>query len=130
VRRPQQVWTSPVVWVAFAPLWIVVVDGFLYISLAGTIPGLRQIIPVISLVFILLLVAMAARDREALRRLGYLRVASPLWAFLSPLAYLIARAVRVYGESGRGASPLVVYLMTSLVPIALVLVAVVVLRVY
>jgi hypothetical protein len=55
----------------------------------------------VILVFLLLAIALAARDRRALAVAGHTATASPAWVLLTPLAYLIARAVRVRRGAGR-----------------------------
>jgi len=53
---------------------------------------------------------LALRDRRELAAAHHSRTASPLWALLTPLAYLVARALTTKQETGRGWAPVLVLL--------------------
>jgi hypothetical protein len=75
----------------------------------------------------ILMIIAGARDNVRLRQLGYLSSTSPAWLLLlPPLVYLIIRTVRVRSESGRGAAPLVFYLVSGAILSVLAVLTVVV----
>jgi hypothetical protein len=79
-------------------------------------------------VVFLVIVLFAEADRRKLRSLGYLSVPSLWWMLLAaPLAYLIVRTVKVYGEVRRGIAPLITYFVVNVVSGILVGVAIAVL---
>ena len=65
----------------------------------------------IAFIFVLLSLALASRDSQALKAAGHQRPAGPAWVLLSSLVYLIVRTVRVKSETGRGGILLLVWLM-------------------
>jgi hypothetical protein len=65
----------------------------------------------------LLWIDFAIRDRRRLTTLGYDKRPSWAWVLLSPVAYLIARGIRVHRTVGRGWAPLWV-LLANIVIIA------------
>jgi branched-subunit amino acid transport protein len=89
---------------------------------SGTIPtstGWTAILGAGIIVWLLMILA-AARDGARLRRLGFLKTASPLWILLvPPLVYLIVRTVRVHAESRHGIAPLIFYLVSYVAFVAL-----------
>lgn len=89
--------------ISLSPTWfgmlIFALTAFAVASpLAGAVLGA---VPVAAA---LALFVLAGSDREQLRARGARDAASPLWMFLSPLGYLIARwaALRPYGAGGEG----------------------------
>ena len=79
---------------------------------------------VVSIIAWVLMVVAAAGDNASLKRHGYLRPTSVLWILLvPPLVYLIIRTVRVRSESGRGAAPLVFYIVSTVAIYAIAIVA-------
>ena len=57
--------------------------------------------------------ALAIRDRQQLTLRSHQSTASPAWIFLSPLAYLIARATHTRRQAGRGWAPAIVFVLVS-----------------
>ena len=67
-------------------------------------------------VFLLWTAVLATQDRRSLLAAGHSETASPWWLLLSPLAYLIARTVKVRNTTGSGAAPLWTYLALAIIP--------------
>ena len=67
-------------------------------------------------VFLLWCAVLATRDRRTLVAAGHHETASPWWLLLSPLAYLIARTVKVRHTTGSGSAPLWTYLALATLP--------------
>jgi hypothetical protein len=65
-------------------------------------------------------IAFAARDRNKLEGWGYEARPSLAWLLLGPLAYLIARTVRVHQRVRRGSLPLWLFIINSVLISALV----------
>lgn len=93
-------------WLAGSPLWIVVPEVIVFAIIDSLVtPSQTSIVIGFGLVNLLAwaaLIGMAFADRAALLAGGNDSAASALWALLSPLAYLIARArhVRLYATGG------------------------------
>jgi hypothetical protein len=62
-------------------------------------------------IFALATIGLAIRDRRDLADSGHVTTASPAWVLLTPLGYLIARAVEVRRQAGRSGGALVVWLL-------------------
>ena len=58
---------------------------------------------------------LALQDRRALVSAHHTPTASPLWALLTPLAYLLVRAATTPGHSGRGWAPAITLLVVGAV---------------
>ena len=72
-----------------------------------------------ALVPVLWMLATAVQDRKSLVELGFRAPASEWWILLGPLAYMIARTIRVVRVTEKGRAPLVLLLInTTAVPIA------------
>jgi len=67
-------------------------------------------------VFLLWCAVLATRDRRTLVAAGHPDTASPWWLLLSPLAYLIARTIKVRHTTGSGSAPLWTYLTLATLP--------------
>ena len=102
-------WSTAGVWaMSFTP-WFSAAIAFVLGVLVAV--GARWYVLLAAvLLFPLLWIAFAVRDRRRLLELGYDKRASWAWVLLSPLAYLIARGARVHRASGRGWAPLWVLL--------------------
>jgi len=93
-------------WLAGSPLWISVPEVIVFAIINSlTTPPQSTIVIGLWLVNLLAwaaLVGMAFADRAALLAGGNDTAASPWWALLTPLVYLIARArhVRLYATGG------------------------------
>ena len=107
--RPAEVgiaYTRTSWWLAGSPLWISVPEVIVFAivdSLAPTsVPILVIGLAIVNVLVWVALVGMAFADRAALLAGGNDSAASPWWAVLSPLVYLIARAlhVRFYATGG------------------------------
>jgi len=64
-------------------------------------------------VFAMASLALAISDRRQLVQRDHQTTASPAWTLLTPLAYLVARAVRTRQQAGRGWAPAVVFLLLN-----------------
>ena len=72
-----------------------------------------------ALVPMLWMLATAVQDRKSLVGLGFRTPASEWWILLGPLAYMIARTIRVVRVTGKGRAPLVLLLINTIaVPVA------------
>jgi hypothetical protein len=93
-------------WLAGSPLWISVPEVVVFAiidSLAPpSVPTLVIGLAIVNVLVWAALVGMAFADRAALLDGGNESAASPWWTLLSPLIYLIARAlqVRLYATGG------------------------------
>jgi hypothetical protein len=69
----------------------------------------------VGLAFVVLMAsfALAIRDRHQLTVRSHQSTASPAWIFLSPLAYLVARAAHTRRQAGRGWAPAIVFVVVS-----------------
>jgi hypothetical protein len=70
-------------------------------------------------IFALLTVVLAVRDRRALVAYGHSRTASPAFVLLTPLVYLVVRTIKVRGSAGRESAPLLVWLLSAAIIVAL-----------
>jgi hypothetical protein len=107
--------STPAAWgLAFLP-WIVQVLA-LVVGFATAFSSSPLILGAGVAVIMLLTVALVVRDRRQLDALGHIGPASAWWILLAPpLAYLIARTISTHRNNGKGAAPLVVYLVNSVV---------------
>ena len=65
------------------------------------------------------MLATAVQDRKSLIELGFRLPASSWWILLGPLAYMIARTVKVVQVTEKGRAPLVLLLVNTIaVPVA------------
>jgi Protein of unknown function (DUF2510) len=93
-------------WLAWSPIWVVVpqatVVGVFYSIAPPPLAPLVLGLAVVNIVVWAVLLRMAYVDRTALHSGGNNSAASPLWVFLTPLAYLIVRArhVALYATGG------------------------------
>ena len=105
---------TPAAWtLAFLP-WITQIVGFVAgVGIAFSPNSL--FVPLAALgIIVLLTVSLIVRDRRRLQELGHNRPASTWWILLAPpLAYLIARTVSTHRNNGKGAGPLVLYAVNS-----------------
>ena len=93
-------------WLAGSPLWISVPEVTVFAIIDSLLPSSVPLLVIgLAILNVLLwaaLVGMAFADRAALWDGGNESAASPWWALLSPLVYLIVRAthVRLYATGG------------------------------
>ena len=97
-------------------VWLIVVLPVVVLGLAWALvilaPEQYTLSTQAGLVALMLLgsLGLALRDRRELAAAHHSRTASPLWALLTPLAYLVARALTTKQETGRGWAPVLVLL--------------------
>ncbi|MCU1441061.1 MAG: hypothetical protein JWP85_2058 [Rhodoglobus sp.] len=106
---------TPGAWaLAFLP-WITQVVAFVAGIGMGFSPN-SLFVPFAALgIIVLLTVSLVVRDRRRLQELGHDRPASTWWILLAPpLAYLIARTVSTHRNNGKGAGPLVLFAVNSM----------------
>lgn len=84
------------------------------------IPTDGYAVPAIAIAASLILAGLCAvRDRQVLRAAGHSDTASPRWVLLSPVAYLIARSIRVRQETGvRTTAPGFMWVLMTLPAVA------------
>jgi len=121
VEKPTSVNTVSVWAVTLTPL-IYLAAAFAFIRFAPEFytPFIQG-----GLIFLVMMTALslAIRDRQQLTARSHRSTASPAWVFLTPLAYLVARAVRTKQQAGRGWMPAIAFVVVSLVAAAVVLFA-------
>jgi hypothetical protein len=108
--QPERRYTVSSMLLALLPLAV----GAAAYALATLMPALYTTFAQVLLlvVFLLVSVGLAAMDRHALYNDGHDSLASPAFALLTPLGYLIARVVSVTRETGRNAlAPLILLLV-------------------
>lgn len=110
--------------VATAGAWMlalspVLVLGLLALGWALTESGTSRSTGVVAgsfaFVLIIYIVLAVIADFRRLGALGHEYRPSVLWVLMSPLMYLIARAIHVRRTTGRGTAPTLVYIMLSVV---------------
>ena len=74
----------------------------------------------LAFVFAIAGVALAFTDRRQLTLRSHQSTASPAWILLTPLGYLIARAVNTKRQAGRGVAPAVAFVLLTATAAALV----------
>jgi hypothetical protein len=89
----------------------------------ATVSAMALLVPLLATWFVYAVIVgvwlvagfvLAVLDSKTLRLDNHIHTASPVWALLTPVPYLIARSVRVTGETGKQAHwPLVVLIVTS-----------------
>jgi hypothetical protein len=113
--RPAQ-WNTIWVWLlAFSTLLTVVVVTIFFLVAGGATLTPSEVFGYLALSAALYVINIlfAAADRKKLIGWGYLSTASIWWTLLSPLFYLIFRAIAVRREVGRGIAPLIAYLVVT-----------------
>ncbi len=108
-------------------VWIIAF--MLAIQLAASVAliyaGLGQNYPLYLVVWLapyLLAIGFAAFDRLVLTLWGHKRPASAAWAILTGPAYLVARAMGTYRETGKGFAPLAAFFSSAVAVLAGILV--------
>jgi Protein of unknown function (DUF2510) len=104
--RPTQRYTASVWLLSVTPLFY----GALSIALSFGPVGLYSRFSQVSLIVLAIaaMLTFAIRDRRQLSFAGHARTATPAWLLLTPLAYLLARAIIVKKLTGFGAiAPLI-----------------------
>ncbi len=111
--RPTR-WNTPGVWAMSLTPWTSVVIAFTIGALV-TLGAPSLVVLAAVLLPVLLWITFAVRDRRRLAVLGYQKRASWAWVLLSPVAYEIARGIRVHRASGHGWAPLVLLLANTVI---------------
>lgn len=107
-------------WLATLPLWSTALAVGVYVGIASLPQGFSYaalVDPLVTIVIVFVAAALTIADRKALVRGGHSRAASTWWFLLSPLVYLIARAVQLRRTTGRGWAPVNVWLALVLAPV-------------
>jgi Protein of unknown function (DUF2510) len=96
--RPTQRYTASIWLLAVSPL----LYGALSIALSFGPAGLYSRFSQVSLILLAVaaMLTFAIRDRRQLSFDGHVRTATPAWLLLTPLAYLLARAIIVKRQTG------------------------------
>ncbi len=103
-------WSTAGVWLLALAPWLSITAGLLSVLLAVFIdPLIADVVAVAAFVVVMLLCVII--DRGQLAGWLHLRPASGLWILLGPFFYLLARTISVRRNVGRGAAPLIVYLV-------------------
>ena len=95
-------------------VWIIALMPLLQLAIAALLilGGLGGNLPLMILVVVgpyAVILGLAAYDRLMLKLNGHDRPASPAWALLTELGYLIVRGMRTMQETGKGYAPLTVF---------------------
>jgi hypothetical protein len=125
--RPTR-WNTAGAWALSATPWIAVFSGIGLAFAWSVAPRTWWWSLAVVLLPLLWTIAAASRDRGRLDELGYRRVPSRWWLLLGPLAYLIARTVHVRRQSGHGSAPLWWYAANVVLPVAMALAGLLVIR--
>ena len=109
VGPPDRINTVAVWLIAIMPLLMVATGVVVVLQLGDFYTRFMQ--GGLVFIFALATIGLAIRDRRDLADSGHVKTASPAWVLLTPLAYLIARAVEVRRQAGRSGGALVVWLL-------------------
>ncbi|MDH2444380.1 DUF2510 domain-containing protein [Amnibacterium sp. CER49] len=107
--------------VVLVPMMVLDLGGWFRAASAAPDAPTGALLPVLlalqvaGLVLWAVRVALAAADRHILRARGIVAPFHWAWMILSPTVYFIGRAVVLRRRTGRGAAPLVAYLLVSVV---------------
>lgn len=117
--NPTRAYTGSVWAIATMPVWTT-------LNVLGLILGLGDLystflVILTSVLIFIITIAFAIHDHKVMLNSLHPTAASPWWMLLSPLFYLISRGVHVSRTVGQGWAPLVVFLICSLMPAAVVL---------
>jgi hypothetical protein len=99
--------TGPIWVIAMVPVWVLL-SGLLLL-LAGSGTPTTVMLSVIFGVPYVAGIVLAILDYVQLRRAGLKKPALWIWAFLTPITYLIVRLVRTARETGTGFGPILTY---------------------
>ncbi|MCU1551059.1 MAG: putative rane protein [Glaciihabitans sp.] len=120
-------YTRAVWWIATYPIWASVPQVVVLAILSSFVarPGMQLVLALVAINFVdwLILIRLAFADHTALIRGGNRQAASPWWTLLSPLAYLIARAVEIKNWDSSGWGALIWFVVASVVAPLLAVVA-------
>lgn len=116
---PSLRYTAAAWWFATLPLWWAVIETCLYLGLDQLYTPFIQLF--LRIIVVAIAIGLMLHDRRMLLRDGHPSAASPWWFLLSPLAYLIARAVHVQRSMRHGWAPVVVWVLCAFAPLILLL---------
>ncbi len=116
---PTRTYTASVWWLAMMPAWATLLILALVMALGDFFTFFPQVLVTLLLVFTA--VALTIHDRKVLLASMHPTAASGWWLLLSPLVYLVARAAQVTKSTGHGWAPVVVFILSSIVPVAAVM---------
>lgn len=116
---PTRAYTASVWWLATMPVWATVLLVVLIVGLGQYFSFFPALI--VGVVLWLTAAALTMQDRKSLLNNLHPTAASSWWFLLGPFIYLIARAVHVTHNTGRGWAPVIVYALCSAVPLSAVL---------
>lgn len=113
---PTRAYTGAVWWLATMPIWSTVLVVVLVVVLGEFYTFFPQFLVGVLLVFTA--AALTMHDRKVLLAEMHPTAASTWWFLLGPFIYLIVRSVHVTRNTGHGWAPVIVYLVSSIVPVA------------
>ncbi len=117
--HPTRAYTGAVWTIATMPLWATILVLGLIITLGDLYSTF--LIALTSVVLFAFAVSLAVHDRHVLQNSLHTVTATPWWMLLSPTVYLIVRGVHVSRTVGHGWAPLIVNVLSSIVPAIAVL---------
>lgn len=116
---PTRAYTGAAWWLATLPAWSTLLVVGLILALGDFFTFFPQVL--VSLLLVFTAAALTMHDRKVLLASMHPTAASSWWFLLGPFFYLIVRAVHVTKNTGHGWAPVVVYVLSSIVPVAAVL---------
>ncbi|MCC6375432.1 MAG: DUF2510 domain-containing protein [Microbacteriaceae bacterium] len=116
---PTRAYTASVWWLATMPIWATAVILALTLGLGDYFSLFPRFMS--GIILYLVAATLTIQDRKSLLNQLHPSAASAWWFLLGPFIYLIARAVHVTHNTGRGWAPVLVYAISSVVPITAVL---------
>ncbi len=116
---PTRAYTGSVWWLATLPVWSTLLVVVLVVALGDFFSFFPQVL--VSVVVLFTAAALTVHDHKVLLAEMHPTAASSWWFLLGPFIYLIVRAVHVTRNTGRGWAPVIVYALSSIVPVAAVL---------
>ncbi|GAA3746801.1 hypothetical protein GCM10022239_22930 [Leifsonia bigeumensis] len=116
---PTRAYTGSVWWLATMPIWSTVLVMVLVVALGEFFSFFPQSLLTVLLLFTA--VALTIHDRKVLLAAMHPTAASAWWFLLGPFIYLVVRSVHVTKNTGHGWAPVIVYLVSSIVPLAAIL---------
>lgn len=116
---PTRAYTGSVWWLATLPAWSTILVVGLMLALGDFFTLFPQVL--VGLLLLFAAVALTMHDRKVLLASMHPTAASSWWFLLGPFFYLVVRAVHVTKNTGHGWAPVVVHILSSIVPVAAML---------
>lgn len=116
---PTRAYTGSVWWLATMPIWSTVLVVVLVVALGEFYTLFPQLL--VGVILLFTGAALVVHDRKVLLAAMHPTAASSWWFLLGPFIYLVVRSVHVTKHVGHGWAPVIVYLVSSIVPIAAIL---------